>query len=256
MKLFIFLLLLLCLQGFSQPVTYTTANAHSHNDYHQDAPFRTAYQHGFGSIEADIFLYRNELIVAHDTQELRLHHTLEEYYIKPVLACIRQNKGFVYADTTRQLQLLIDIKTDSIATLNSLIQLLRTYPVLTRTSTLKWVISGNRPSPELFDSYPSFIWFDAELQKKYSTAAWSRIAMLSDNFARYSQWKGTGPLQEKELLLSVIRDARLHNKPARLWNAPDRVEAWQELIKLGVDFINTDYIASLDDFLKGLSSKK
>ena len=38
----------------SQP--YSTANAHSHNDYEQKQPFTLAYNELFGSIEADIFL--------------------------------------------------------------------------------------------------------------------------------------------------------------------------------------------------------
>lgn len=251
---------LLCLfcwvTATAQPIRYTTANAHSHNDYHQPVPFWTAYQHGYGSIEADIFLVNHELIVAHDTQELKLHRTLEEYYIQPVLSCIRKNGGFVYADSTKQLQLLIDIKTDSIATLNGLIQLISKYPVLINTPTLKWVISGNRPSPALFATYPPYIWFDAELEKEYTTAAWSRIAMLSDNFARYSHWRGVGKLPERELLQSVIGRARQHNKPARLWNAPDNEEAWKALIDLKVDFINTDSIAPLDNYLQRISSGK
>ena len=246
-------LLLFCwATACAQPIHYTTAQAHSHNDYRQPVPFWTAYQHGFGSIEADIFLVRGELIVAHDTQELKQHHTLDQYYLQPVLSSIRKNGGYIYADSTRQLQLLIDIKTDSIGTLNALIQLLNRYPVLINTSSVKWVISGNRPSPELFSAYPAYIWFDAELQKEYSAAAWSRIAMLSDNFARYSRWKGVGKLPEKELLLSVIKGARQHNIPARLWNAPDNEEAWKELMGLQVDFLNTDSIAPLDNYLKRL----
>ncbi|MBE7173618.1 MAG: alkaline phosphatase [Williamsia sp.] len=255
MKLFI--LLLFCyLHTQAQPANYTTANAHSHNDYHQAVPFWTAYEHGFGSIEADIFLQDNELLVAHDTQELRQHHTLQEYYIQPLLSCLQKNGGFAYPDSTKKLQLLIDIKTDSIGTLNKLIQLISVYPALTNTPTIKWVISGNRPSPDLFSSYPPFIWFDAELRKQYSAAAWSRIAMLSDNFARYSRWRGEGRLPEKALLLSVIKEARQHHKPARLWNAPDNREAWQQLIQLGVDYINTDHIAELDAFLQQRSPKK
>src|SRR5260221_9734513 len=97
----------------AQPRTYTVANAHSHNDYENALPFQMAYDEQFGSIEADIFLQNNELIVAHDTHEVLLNRTLDKLYLQPLAAAILKNKGFVYPGNNRQLQMLIDIKTDS-----------------------------------------------------------------------------------------------------------------------------------------------
>lgn len=254
MKYLILTLSLLCYTKlWAQPVYYTTANAHSHNDYRNPKPFWTAYQNGFGSIEADIFLYQGELIVAHDTQELKLHRTLEAYYIQPVLSCIRKNNGSVYTDSSRQLQLLIDIKADSVNTLNTLIGLIEKYPALMKTRSLQWVISGNRPAQDQFTSYPGYIWFDGELRNEYSRDALSRIAMLSDNFAFYSGWNGIGdiPRQEKEILQSAILKARRSSKPVRFWNTPDNELAWKQFMGLQVDFINTDHITSLAAYLKG-----
>ena len=239
----------------AQPVHYTTANAHSHNDYRNPNPFWTAYQNAFGSIEADIFLSQGELIVAHDTQELKLHRTLEEYYIQPVLSCIQKNNGYVYADTSEQLQLLIDIKADSVNTLDTLIDLIEKYPILMKTRSLKWVISGNRPAQDQFSSYPGYIWFDGELRNEYSQDALSRIAMLSDNFAYYSGWQGSGEIlqQEKALLQSVISKARRSKKTVRFWNTPDNEPAWKQFMNLQVNFINTDHINALSAYLKRVS---
>ena len=47
------------------------ANAHSHNDYEHDRPLLDALDHGFTSIEADIFLFEGQLLVTHDA----LFHT-------------------------------------------------------------------------------------------------------------------------------------------------------------------------------------
>ena len=47
------------------------ANAHSHNDYEHDRPLLDALDHGFKSIEADIFLFEGQLLVTHDA----LFHT-------------------------------------------------------------------------------------------------------------------------------------------------------------------------------------
>ncbi len=244
--------MLLVLRGTAQPVLYTTANAHAHNDYHNTVPFWNAYQHGFGSIEADIFLRNGELIVAHDTQEIKLHHTLEQYYLLPVQSCLQQNGGSPYPDKTLQLQMLIDIKNDSVATLNELVKELEKHPLITHSPLVKWVISGNRPAQEQFSSYPVYIWFDGELDKSYTPEALKKINMLSDNFARYSQWNGAGELPEKdrEALKTAIKKARDSHKTVRLWNAPDTENAWQQFMKLGIDYINTDHLAALDDYLK------
>ena len=236
----------------AQPAHYTTANAHSHNDYRNPNPFWTAYQNGFGSVEADIFLVQDELLVAHDTQELKLHRTLEEYYIQPVLSCIQKNNGYVYADTSRRLQLLIDIKADSVNALRALMTLIEKYPMLMNTRSLKWVISGNRPAQDEFSSYPGYIWFDGELAKEYSAEALTRIAMLSDNFAAYSSWTGSGDLsqQDKAILKSAVSRARQSRKPVRFWNTPDNETAWKQFMNLQVDFINTDHISTLAAYLK------
>src|SRR3954466_10464855 len=94
---------------------YTISNAHSHNDYEQASPFYAAYEASFGSMEADIFLVNNELLVAHEQKELYLHRTLDSLYLQPLKAALEKNSGYPYRDSTHPLQLLIDIKTDSIA---------------------------------------------------------------------------------------------------------------------------------------------
>src|SRR5687767_1571510 len=112
-KLFLLLYALSFTSVFAQPKLYTTANAHSHNDYEKPIPFYEAYKHQFGSIEADIFLVEGseELYVAHHKSDLdKKKRTLDSLYLMPLRTCIRKNNGVVYADTTRKLQLLIDIK--------------------------------------------------------------------------------------------------------------------------------------------------
>ena len=82
----------------SQPLTYTTSNAHSHNDYEQKVPFLTAYNAEFGSIEADIFLQNDSLYIAHDTEELKVHRTLREYYLELLEKLVKQNGGHPYKE--------------------------------------------------------------------------------------------------------------------------------------------------------------
>lgn len=239
----------------AQPSKYTVANCHSHNDYEQPVPFWAAYNAGFGSLEADIFLRNNELLVAHEEKELVEKRSLINLYLDPLKFCVEKNKGYVYPDTTRQLQLLIDIKTDSISTLDKVITVLQKYPTLINNPSLKFVITGGRPTPDKFSAYPSYILFDGNLGTAYSEAALAKINMISSSFRNYSKWNGNEaiPADEKKLLKDEIDKAHASNKPVRLWAAPDAPNAWYQLMNLKVDFINTDHIAELASFLNKAS---
>jgi len=248
----IIILIFLSVPVTAQPKLYSVANAHSHNDYENPVPFHTAYNAQFGSIEADIFLQNGELIVAHDTIELKKHRTLEEYYLKPLFFAVQKNNGHAYPDSTRQLQMRIDIKTDSIHTLDKLIEILKQIPLLSNNKTIKWVITGNRPASSLFVTYPAFVLFDGELHKKYSREPLTKIVMLSDDFKDYSQWDGRGDItaSDKLILKKEISKAHDLHKQVRFWDAPDNMNAWKKFMQLKVDYINTDHINELSDFLK------
>jgi len=252
-----FLIVLLAFGPWSlqaQPGAYTCSNAHSHNDYEQKVPFRLAYNEGFGSIEADIFLRQDSLVVAHSEKELVLQRTLEAYYLDPLLACVRQHGGRPFQNAAAGLQVLIDIKTDSIRTLARLIEVLRKYPELTGNPAIKFVITGNRPASFLWPGYPSWIWFDGVLSEQYGKEALDKVVMLSDDFKSYSQWNGKGIIPEKEWarLKAAVEKAHQWKKTVRFWDAPDFINAWYQFMHLQVDYINTDHIAALSDFLRRL----
>lgn len=234
-----FLMLIAALPGFSQKAPlrhYTTANAHSHNDYEKPEPLHKAWQHGFGSIEADIYLHNGKLIVAHDSAQLKRQRTLDSLYLQPL-------QKYLNADTSRSLQLMIDIKSAALVTLDKLVETLKVYPQLIKSSSLKIVISGNRPAPSQFTSYPSWIYFDGELRREYQPQELEKIVMVSDNYARY---------KNKQELQQQIDRAHSLGKKIRFWNAPDHPESWKMFIELGVDYINTDKIEELSKFLRQL----
>jgi alkaline phosphatase len=251
-KLFIFLVACICWSKTdAQPQTYSVANAHSHNDYENPVPFYAAYNAGFGSMEADIFLQNNELFVAHDTRELLQHRTLEQYYLLPLLSALQKNKGYPFADTSRTLQMLIDIKTDPVNTLNKLINTLEKYPLFTNNRSIRWVITGNRPDPTQFNIYPAFIGFDGELNREYSREALLKIDLMSADLKHFADWDGKNEIPEADenRLRELIHRAHQQHKPVRFWDAPDFKNAWYELMLLEVDFINTDHIEALAKFL-------
>ena len=253
MKPFFLILLLAVSTGcFAQLRVYTTADAHSHNDYEKSSPFWDAYKNKFGSIEADIFLENGELIVAHDREQVKKRFTLDSLYLKPLQQSIQANNGFVYADPRRQLQLMIDLKTEGVSTLKALVDKLSNYPELTSCPTLKISISGSRPPADDYAKYPSWIFFDGELQKDYAKDMPERIYMMSDNFANYSSWKGEGeiPQSDRIRLQNMIDNVHNLGKKIRFWNAPDNLKSWKTFISLGVDYINTDHIMEITQFLK------
>ena len=235
--------------AFGQTI-YTTSNAHSHNDYQQQAPFLQAYHEGFGSIEPDVHLRNGVLLVGHDSTELTPGRTLENMYLQPLADFVGKNKGYIYNDTSKKLQLLIDVKTDSIHTLDAIVSLLNRYPSLTNNPSIRFVITGNRPTPLLYNAYPAYIWFDGRLREKYDKAELSRIALLSDDFGKYSRWKKKGIITdaEKRTIEALVKEAHSLNKPIRFWACPDSVEAWKDLQQLKIDFINTDHIKALSDY--------
>ncbi len=246
------LLTFIAIHTSAQQRIYTTSNAHSHNDYEQSNPFYEAWNHCFGSIEADIFLEGDKLLVAHTTKELNESRTLQSLYLDPLQRAIETNHGYPYVDTAKELQLLVDVKTDSVNTLNKLIEILKNYPSIINCLKIKIAISGNRPSPETFTNYPSYIHFDGVLSENYSPEALSKIVMLSDNFWHYSKWYGVDPIPAKdyEVLKHVIKKAHDLKQKVRFWNAPDNLVAWRTFESLQVDYINTDHIAELADFFK------
>jgi hypothetical protein len=254
-NIFVLLVLLPCLHAGAQ---YTTANAHSHNDYERPLPFQAAWKAGFGSIEADIFLEKGELIVAHDTIQLKQGRTLDKLYLQPLRDCIEENKGNVYIDNRQELILLVDIKTAAVPTLQKLVEKLEQYPSLTSSASLRIVISGNRPQPEEYASWPAWISFDGEFGHDYTPDQWKRIGLMSGNFAKYSGWKGeTGwPGQEKKVIENLVSAAHSSGKKIRFWNAPDTQYSWSAFLSMGIDYINTDHIEAISSFLKVQKTKK
>ena len=238
----------------AQPLHYTVANTHSHNDYEQPTPFWMAWQNQFGSIEADIWLVGGKVLIGHNREELKAGRTLEEYYIKPLEACIEKNNGHPYTDTSRRLQMLIDVKEDSVAALAALVALLDKYPALEHCSSLQWVISGNRPDAAQYTSYPAFIAFDGVLHAQYTPEALSRIVMMSDDLRYYTRWDSRAGIPDTDLsaLKAAITHSHTLHLPVRLWDAPDFPVAWRQLMQLQVDYLNTDHIADLAAYLNSL----
>lgn len=253
-SLFVFPLFV-CLYVSAQPKTYTTANAHSHNDYLNSQPFERAYRNNFGSIEADIFPVNGVLVVSHSKKEIDPKMTLKELYINPLLKKLSQDK-------TRKLKLLIDVKEDYKQSLNLLVQELEPLKKYLSTSKksgqVTIFISGSRPSPAEYKNYPDYILFDNDQSKPHNATDWKRVGLVSLSLQKFSAWKGVGPLDptEQKKIKFTIDSVHHAGKTIRFWAAPDTEASWSKQMELGADLIGTDLVDELGTFLRNKAAKK
>lgn len=232
-------------------LNYNVGNAHSHNDYEQEIPFWQAYYANFGSIEADVFLVNGKLWVAHTEKELSPERTLENLYLDNISKQIKLNKGNIYPDSNKKLQLLIDVKQDYKTTLDALVATLKKYPEITENPKVKIVITGGRPQPNDFKNYPVYLSFDGDLDKKYTPDELKRVGLFSADLQGLVKWNGKGIPRDEETdrIKKAVAIAHAQQKPVRFYGAPDFPNAWVNFIDLGVDYINTDHIPDLKKFL-------
>ncbi len=233
--------------------SYTTAQAHSHNDYEQNRPFKEAYDQNFGSIEADLFLVNDSLYTAHNREDIKSDRTFYKLYLHPILTEVKKNNGRIYPMESTSMQLLIDLKTPAVETLKALVAQLTPYKeILAPRGSVKVVISGNTPAPETYDLYPDFIYFDGRPEVVYNSEQLQRIGLISQSFQKYSKWNGEGDLPEKDKksLSKVVEEVHGKGKKIRFWATPDNINTWKTMMSLQVDFLNTDKVEQMGSYLR------
>jgi Glycerophosphoryl diester phosphodiesterase family len=250
-----------------QATTTPLRQAHSHNDYLHTRPLLDALDHGFCSVEADIWLVDGKLLVAHDLKEARPERTLQALYIEPLAERVKINGGRVFRGGP-EFTLLVDVKSDATNTYKALRLVLQDYTaMLTRfsgqqieTNAVTIVISGNRARALMADEPMRLAAYDGRLPDLDAPATRGLIPLVSDNWTLHFKWRGRddeGPLPEAERmkLRSLVTRAHEQGRRVRFWAAPDKPAMWDELHKAGVDYLNTDRLADLGEFLRHSSSR-
>lgn len=237
--------------------------AHAHNDYEHRRPLLDALDHGFTSIEADIWLVNGGVLVAHEEAHIKPERTLEALYLGPLKKRVTENGGRVYP-ASEGFTLLIDIKTDGEPTYKALAEVLSKYAdILTvvrdgkvQSGAVTAVVSGNRPKDYMLSEKVRFAGYDGRTPDLASDMPASFMPLLSDNWTKLFSWKGDGemPSAERAKLLDIVKTAHGKGRAVRFWATPDqpgpqREAIWKELRTAGVDKINTDDLAALQYFL-------
>ncbi|MGW1214355.1 phosphatidylinositol-specific phospholipase C/glycerophosphodiester phosphodiesterase family protein [Streptomyces sp. NPDC002499] len=239
--------------------------AHAHNDYDHPRPLFDALDHRFGSVEADIFLVGDQLLIAHDATQLDPTRTLESLYLDPLAALVKRNHGSVYRGYRQPLQLLIDIKTEGSSTYLELDRHLQRYKHLFTTyahgrvhpGAVTNVISGDRAARIPMEAQTvRRAFYDGRLTDLGTSAPASFVPLISDNWQLNFTWLGAGafPEAEKQKLRDIVRQAHRRGQKVRFWNTPEaagpaRDALWTELLDAGIDYFNTDDLAGLEAFL-------
>jgi len=232
-------------------------NTHSHNDYEQKRPLAEALEQGFRSVEADIHLVDNWLLVAHDLVDAQPEKTLDRLYLEPLWR-IFQAKGKIHQGET-DLILLIDFKSNAETTYAALQSDLSRYEaMLTRLregkviqGAVTVVISGNRPRALMERQANRLCFLDGRPEDLGKSIPNSLIPLVSSNWKSHFKWDGSGamPETERDLLADIVQMAGKEGKLLRFWATPDVESAWGELGRAGVGLINTDHLAEMRKFL-------
>jgi len=124
---------------------------------------------------------------------------------------------------------------------------------------VKILISGNRPAPADYKNYPDYLFFDNDLALPHTKTEWERVGQVSLDFAKFSQWDGSGniPGDDKKRIKKTIDSVHTFTgKLIRFWGAPDIEKSWDTQVDLGVDIIGTDHIEQLADYLQKKSKRQ
>jgi glycerophosphoryl diester phosphodiesterase len=249
----------------STEVSPPLIRAHAHNDYEHRRPLLDALSRGFSSIEADVWLSRGKMLVAHQFWQTSSSRTLSSLYLKPLQTRVAQNHGTVYRGSKQSVNLLIDVKTDAEETYRALHEELSRYSnMLTtfergevRLGAVTAIISGDCPRAQLAKQRRRFAACDGRIEDLNRASPASLVPLISENWSAMFDWHGAGamPSAQRAKLLRITRTAHARGQKVRFWSTPDgaeskeRVAVWLELIAAGVDYINTDELDTLRRFL-------
>jgi glycerophosphoryl diester phosphodiesterase len=238
--------------------------AHAHNDYWHARPFNDAVDHGFTSVEADVFLVDGRLLVGHAPSELQPERTLESLYLIPLSEHVRSTSRKLHKHG-RPFLLLVDIKSDAEETYAQLQKQLSRYAdMLTawergrvRPGAVTVVISGNRPRIDNPITGRLLAGLDGRLSDLDSDTPPLIMPMISDNWRSHFVWNGDGPIPEAERakLHDIVKKAHASDRLVRFWGIPENELVWEQLRLADVDLIGTDQLERLSKFLHISSGK-
>lgn len=235
-----------------RPAAIALPNAHAHNDYAHERPLCEALSSGFTSIEADVHLVGGELYLGHWLPQISADRSLRALYLNPLHDLMTRQGGKVYPGYDGIFYLMIDVKTDALATYRALRQLLLQFPAFQCNPHFQVFISGNRALQHIMNDGEQVAAVDGRLSDLWKNRPSDAMPVISDNFRKHFRWRGKGPMPpaEKQKLRGLADEAHRQGKKLRFWAIPDQPAGWHALLEAGVDFISTDDLSGAGVFLR------
>ncbi len=237
-------LVLLCLAIHQQ---VTLPGLHAHNDYLHKRPLMDALEQGFDSVEADVFLKNDKLLVGHFDFALSEDRTLASLYLVPLAKLQKEAK-------LKAMWLMVDIKSsDGLATAKAIEAELLRFPDLFQRvgdktpKPVKVLLSGNMPRDWVLEQKQSLLRLDGRIGDLGVPDKAEVIPWVSEPWSKHFAWKGTGPMPplERTKLEGMAKKAASAGQQLRFWGAPDLPECWQNQRKAGVQRLGTDKLEAL-----------
>lgn len=253
------------------------ARAHAHNDYEHKRPLFDALDQGFCSVEADIYLVTNQLLVAHNLRDVKPERTLEKLYLDPLRERVRANHGHVYSEFATnamlrrplasgavdvELTLLVDIKSGGEETYRALRPVLAKYaemltrftPTTTVPGAITVILTGNRPVQMVAAEPERLCALDGRLSDLDTNPSIHLFPLVSESWSPTFKKLEPGGLSETDRvkLRQLISKTHDQGRRLRFWGVPDELIVWREFYSEGVDVLNTDDLPGLAAFLHSL----
>ncbi|EPQ56206.1 hypothetical protein GLOTRDRAFT_40068 [Gloeophyllum trabeum ATCC 11539] len=258
--------------GYTEWVSLTAGvtpkRIHSHNDYEQPAPLLKALSYGAASVEADVWLVEDELLVGHTESELSSNRTLSSLYLDPLQDLIRianldreddgVSRGVFDTAPKLSLQLLIDLKTDGSETFNKLYEYLEPlrsagylttvvpaspYPIFS-PSVVTVIGTGNTLLSSVLElgnnsARRRDIFLDAQLLDLVSPNAALRALdaykpsvspLASANLQDVVGWSWVVPWVARRRVRTLVNAAHEKGVQVRFWNTPSSPVWFRNLV--------------------------
>src|ERR1035437_5662428 len=210
-------------------------HAHAHNDYEHKRPLLDALDHGFCSVEADVYLVDGQLLVAHVRSQVKPERTLQALYLDPLRGRVKQNSGHVYP-VGPEFTLLVELKSDWRASYPVLRDILKQYAgMLTtfengaqETNAIRVIITGHRAKEMFAGEAIRYASMDGDLTDLDSAAPAERIPWISNNWEAKSKWRGSDSMPEldQQRLQDIAAIPHHQGRRVRFWGAPDHPVFW------------------------------
>ncbi len=229
---------------------------HAHNDYEHPRPLHDALEHGFQSVEADVWLDGTGVGVSHDGAPFK--GSLDALYLTPLEELVTANGGSVHGDG-QPFFLWLDLKDGSEQHQATLAQRLAARSFLTTFNddgvesegAVTVLLTGHDTAKKaLADrTAPRPYARDSNSYKPDDAAADGKWRAYAVPYFGFFTWNGQGDMPESEVrqLRNLVNGAHRNGRIIRIYASPETPAYWRAAKEAGLDFIGTDDLAGLDE---------